>query len=43
LLLAAGKTRARFVQIIFHLVPKSRHAKRFLKTLVKKFPVTHTV
>ena len=43
LLLAAGETRARLVQIIFHLVPKRSHAKRFLQALVKKLSIANTV
>src|SRR5262249_16786635 len=43
LLLASGKTWPRLVQIIFHLVPKSGHAKRLLEALVQKFPIAHAV
>ena len=42
-MLAAGQTCSRFVQIIFHLIPKGGHTQRFFQTLVKKFLIAHSV
>src|SRR6266404_1240644 len=43
LLLAARKAGPRLMQIVFYLIPKRGHAKRFFQTFIKEFLVAHSV